>query len=581
MSSGDAVMTSVSRSRSPQASKTYLTKEEVDKMTKDASDKVIAWMIEKGEDPNQRRGTYNARGGYELGSLERSDAYNLRIIKAVNDYAIEKFLHGQVDSVHAEFVRDEWYAPSKWAKYILKDLQLTFFDKDELTLLKPQIQEVVIGACINYIISKHGVNPFTNIPFRIVVENLFEIYDILKNGRELDQKHIKFLIDCGRLELLKTITDSNVTARNKLLSIELELKHMFRFSGTRMFTDNTRAAIAVRVVPGSHVTYPTGGFLSSAGLLRDSMGSPGSRSRRFTVPETLSRARYTSRSDIVNGILDGIDGNSINPDDCPQGVALPFLGNGTRFELMPGLEEAAAKSKSKTGSRGSRSKRTKTILHSDDTPLFGGISRSLNGNTTNILAHSALIIMWLRIMMFLDIEYGEELADDPGSKHAVLVCNSAHIDPDQYNEIQNVGAVNPQMAKMLNWFVSLAVSSTAEAYDGKVILRLRLNPDVIAYRQKPTQRIMYGSDGLPVTRRGARIYINCASLLEMCGAVQRQRGKPYPWPGWVARCDVEKIEKFFNNVIVAKTPNYEGFVDGGTRKRNAVITKRKTRKLRY
>jgi len=182
--------------------------------------------------------------------------------------------------------------------------------------------------------------------------------------------------------------------------------------------------------------------------------------------------------------------------------------------------------------------------------------------------------------MFLDIEYGEELAGDPGSKHAVLVCNSAHIDPDQYNEIQNVGIVSSQMAEMLDWFVSLAVSSTAEAYDGRIILRLHLNPDVIAYRQKPTQRIMYGSDGLPVTRRGERIYVNCASLLEMCGAVQRQRGKPYPWPGWVARCDVEKIEKFFNNVIVAKTPNYEGFVDGGTRKRNAVITKRKTRKLR-
>lgn len=583
METDDTVMASPGQSSSLKTPETQkLTKRDVDEMTEDASEKVIAWMIEKGENPDQTRGTYNARGGYELRSLERSDAYNLRIIKAVNDYAIENFLPGRADSVHADFVREEWYAPSKWAKYILKDLQLTFFDKDELTLLKSQIQEVVIGACINYIISKHGVNPFTNIPFGIVVENLYEIYDLLQNGRELDQTHIKFLIDCNRLELLKTITDPEMTTRNKLLSIELELKHMFRFSGTRMFTDNTHKAIAVRVVPGSPVTYPTGGFLSSAGLLRDSMDSPDGRSRRFTVPETLSRAKYTSRSDIVNGILNGIDGNSINPDDCPQGVELPFLGNGARFELMPGLEEAATKYKHKMGSRGSRSKKQRTARRSssDDMPLFGAISRSLNGNTTNILAHSALVIMWMKLCMFLDIEYGKEIASDPGSKHAVLVFNSAHIDPDQYNEIQNVGIVSSHMAEMLDWFVSLAVSSTAEAYDGRIILRLHLNPDVIAYRQKPKQRIMYGSDGLPVTTLGERIYVNCASLLEMCGAVQRQRSKPYPWPGWVARCDVEKIEQFFRNVIDAETPNYEGFGGSGTRKRNALIKKRKTRKLR-
>ena len=579
MASKDTVMTSVPGSSSPHAPETHkLTKEEVDAMIETASEKVVAWMRKRGENPDQTRGTYNARGGYERGTMESSENYNNRIIKAVNDYAIERFLSGRTDSVHAEFVRDEWYAPSKWVRYILNKMPLMVFDKDELTLLQPQIQEVVIGSCINYIVSKHGVNPFTRIPFRTVVESLYEIYEILKNETEVPAKYTQLLVDCNRLDLLNAITDPHKTKRDKLLSVELEIKHMFRFSGTRMFVENTNKAIAVRVVPGSHVTYPTGGFLSSAGLLRDSMGSPDGRSRRFTVPETLSRAKYTSRSDIVNGILDGIDGNSIDPNDCPQGVELPFLGNGARFELMPGLEEAATKSN--TGAQMSRSKRQKTIKHVDDMPLFGDISRSLNGNTTNILAHSALVIMWLKLCMFLDIEYGEKLASDPSSKHAVLVCNSAHIDPDQYNEIQNVGVVNRHMAKMLNWLVGLAVRSTAEAYDGRIILRLHLNPDVIAYRQKPTQRIMYGSDGLPLTRRGEPIYINCASLLEMCGTGQRERGKPYPWPGWFVRCKVEKIEKLFNNVIVASTPNYDGLIDGGTRKVNAAITKRKTRKLR-
>jgi hypothetical protein len=501
-----------------------LTQDEINEIFNSEVDKIIEWSIAKSKYvPNwyiQVPISYDERGHVVKG--EPNDQYVERVKRVVFDYAMSHVK--QNDSrfeEHKDFVDTEWVAPPTWGKRIMKyvNRMLGTLPESKQQKLRGEIREVVIGHCINFIITRYGVHPESAYPLFFSFNKLNGLTK-LKSLPEFDTKTKDFLEAYG-IDL-------------ELSNIEAKLAQLVRLNLVRLFSEDTKRGIIVRVNRLDDV--PEESFLHKyEHVLGDSDDSQEPDSQMSTVS-------YKSHTvDGVNSFLAGIGRNSVSAAD--DVVESPFLGNNAKYELMPEIDDEFKKLYPKRQKK-SRSESPPSVLDIDNIPFFMVLARGI-GDETDPMSHSMLGIRFRRKFHPIDIVYGKDLGRGDGTREAVLVFNGRYLNDQLYNTVQNVGVLTVEAVYALNALLAATTKTTMEVFNDTVTWKGVLDVSDYVYHTTPPP-IRTG----PLTKDGPiRIgdepeQVNCASLIIMCGLGSLKKDSPYPWPQSIIECSLAKLFEF-------------------------------------
>jgi hypothetical protein len=515
-----------------------LTQDEINEIFNSEVDKIIEWPLPVGTDiyqygPNwYRQGpiSHDERGHVIKG--EPNDRYVERVKQVVFAYAMSHVK--QNDSrfeEHKDFVETEWVAPPPWGKRIMKyvgRMLNTELPESAKQKLREEIREVVIGHCINFIITRYGVHPESAYPLFFSFNKLNGLTK-LKSLPEFDTKTTEF--DTKTKDFLEAYgIDLNLS------NIKTKLEQLVRRNLVRLFSEDTKRGIIVRVNRLDDVPEDEESFLHKyQPVLGDSDDSQEPDSQMSTVsykPHTV---------DGVNSFLEGIGGNSVS--DADDVVESPFLGNDAKYELMPEIYDELKKLYP-TRKKKLRSESPPSEPNIDNIPLFMVLARGI-GDKTDPMSHSMLGIRFRRKFHPIDIVYGKDLGRGDGTREAVIVCNGRYMNVDMYNTVQNVGVLTVEAAYALNALLEATTKTTMEVFNDTVTWKGVLNERDYVYHTTPPP-IRTG----PLTKDGPiRIgdepeQVNCASLIIMCGLGSLKKDSPYPWPQSINECSLAKLFRF-------------------------------------
>lgn len=196
-------------------------------------------------------------------------------------------------------------------------------------------------------------------------------------------------------------------------------------------------------------------------------------------------------------------------------------------------------------------------------PYVAGINRGLSEKFKNRLSHSALLIIFDKIVHLVEMEYSKEVGivlDSEGNpvlddkdnpipiKQLVLAFNHVLMSLPQLNRVKFLGDMSLGSAKhmigTINGFLVNAEEITVQAVNGELVVRAYIKPGYSTYSKPPGPG-----------------QCNCALFVAEClrGAYE-EKGMPdpidisFPWPSTLGEMDIGDIEATYKQLSHSHAP---------------------------